>query len=154
MARELNLIALDEFENVSGGQAIEWAAKRVKDKNNFPFPDILTKYRNCNFSMGGLKNVAYRLIDHHKKLFGKFEKKTTPKIHFLNLLDVDEHEVVPEYEDISYGVLFGVTRQLCKRTQRAMAYIAKKHLFSQSVNTLVRTLYYFKILVSLLTNSR
>jgi N6-L-threonylcarbamoyladenine synthase len=55
---------------LSGGRAIELAASRSTDPQAFEFPMVMAHYRDCNFSMAGVKNCVYRQIVRQEKLHG------------------------------------------------------------------------------------
>lgn len=52
---------LSEFEHLSGGAAIELAAKQGNPEA-FPFPLSMAHYKNCDFSFSGFKNNFQRHI--------------------------------------------------------------------------------------------
>lgn len=70
MARRMKLRNIPEFENLSGGQAIELAASKADNILEFDFRSPLSKYRDCNFSFAGLKNTVFRHIMRQEKLHG------------------------------------------------------------------------------------
>lgn len=113
IARHLKLSNLPQFANLSGGQSIEKAARsctEVTDKYNFPL--MLARYRDCQFSYAGLKNIAKRHV-----LAEQISSK----------LDVDE--VLPDYPNFCANFLGAVTRHICHRTQRAMEFCDRKNFF-------------------------
>lgn len=122
IARHLKLRNLKQFDNKSGGQAIEEAAGLCKEPTDkYYFPLQLRFYRDCQFSFAGLKNVA-------KKHITREEKK-------LNL-DVDQ--VIPDYPNFCANVLGAIARHICHRTQRAIEYCeSNKWLDNVDQRTLV-----------------
>lgn len=58
MARRMKLKNLTEYSTLSGGQAIELAATKADNPLEFDFTIPLTQYRDCNFSMSGIKCQA------------------------------------------------------------------------------------------------
>lgn len=114
ITRELKLRMLPHFEKKSGGQAIEEAAAMcAQPTDKYKFPLMMTRYRDCQFSYAGMKNVAKRLIYSEKKRLS---------------LDVDQ--VLPDYPDYCANFLGAVARHLCNRTQRAMEFCERKKLFA------------------------
>lgn len=88
-ARYLKLNNLKQFENKSGGQSIEQAARLCSEPTDkYEFPLMLCRYLDCQFSYSGIKNTAKRHIDLQKKLMK---------------LDVDE--VIPDYADFCANFL-------------------------------------------------
>lgn len=113
IARRLKLRNLKQFDNMTGGQAIEEAAKLCTEPTDkYVFPLMLKHYRDCQFSFAGMKSRAERHIRRQEK--------------DLNL-DVDQ--VIPDYPDFCANVLGAITRHICKRTQRAIDYCEGENLF-------------------------
>lgn len=113
IARYLKLSNLPQFANLSGGQSIEKAARSctgVTDKYQFPL--MLARYRDCQFSYAGLKNVAKRhIMSQHESL----------------KLDIDQ--VIPDYPDFCANFLGTIARHICNRTQRAIEFCERKNFF-------------------------
>lgn len=114
IARRLKLRNIPEFKWMSGGQSIELAASRANNTKKFDFPLPLARYRNCQFSFAGLKNTANRHIYKEEKDF-----------------NVATDEVIPEYENFCAGLLKGITRHICHRTQRAIEFSEAMELFDK-----------------------
>lgn len=70
MARRLKLRNLSEFSKLSGGQAIELAASRATDPLQYKFTVPLQQYKDCNFSVAGLKNQFQRLLIDDERKYG------------------------------------------------------------------------------------
>lgn len=70
MARRLKLRNIPEFENLSGGQAIELAASKADNPLQFNFTPSLLKYKDCNFSLAGTKNHMTTYILRQEKEYG------------------------------------------------------------------------------------
>lgn len=111
ISRDLKLRNIPEYSWLSGGAAIEKAAKLAKCPARFEFPLPLARQRDCQFSFSGLKNTARRHIE-------QMEKK-----HSLG-----PDEVIPHYEDFCASLLRAVTRHLCHRTQRAIEFCDAENL--------------------------
>lgn len=113
IARRLKIRNIPDFEKKNGGQAIEEAARLCKNPTDkYKFPLMMTRYRDCQFSYAGMKNVAKRFIEQEERVLK---------------LDVDQ--VIPDYQDFCANLQGAITRHLCNRTQRAMEYCEKKNLF-------------------------
>uniref|UniRef100_A0A182QZQ6 N(6)-L-threonylcarbamoyladenine synthase n=1 Tax=Anopheles farauti TaxID=69004 RepID=A0A182QZQ6_9DIPT len=116
IARRLKLRNVAKYANVSGGQAIESAARSaLQDTSTYEFPLPLSKYRDCQFSFAGLKNTATRHI---------LEREAA--------LNLAPDALLPDYEAFCACFLKGITRHMLHRTQRAIEYCERKNLF---VNT-------------------
>lgn len=112
IARRLRLRLLPEFEWQSGGRAVELAARQSTQPERFPFPLPLARQRNCQFSFAGIKNNAKRHIEQAER-DGQLQPDT----------------VMPHYADFCAGLLRGVTRHICHRTQRAIEYCEQRGWF-------------------------
>lgn len=112
IARDLKLRNLVEFQNLSGGAAIEKATYMADKSQAFEYPLPLARYRDCQFSYSGLKNTARRhLLDMERK----FEMATD--------------EVIPCYPDYCAALMRAVTRHICHRTQRAIEFCETEESF-------------------------
>lgn len=116
ISRRLKLRNIPRFEWVSGGQAIEMAARDATDPDRFEFPLPLARQRNCQFSFAGLKNTAKRHID---------------RTELENQLGPDA--VIPDYPDFCAAFLRSITRHICHRTQRAIEFCERSELFPDGV---------------------
>jgi tRNA A37 threonylcarbamoyltransferase TsaD len=81
---------LPEFRPLSGGRAIELAASKSTDPQAFEFPMVMSHYRDCNFSVAGIKNTVRRHILQQEKLHGTVQLKVlhskwqqTASVHIL-----------------------------------------------------------------------
>ncbi|XP_063231943.1 tRNA N6-adenosine threonylcarbamoyltransferase, mitochondrial isoform X2 [Bacillus rossius redtenbacheri] len=118
-ARRLKLRNLPEFESLSGGAALQAAAARG-DPTAFPFPFMLDRYRDCNFSMAGLKNKVLRHILRQESLHG-----------------VEADGLIPGVYDLCASFQWAVARHLCQRLQRAVEYVALRELLPPERRILV-----------------
>jgi N6-L-threonylcarbamoyladenine synthase len=68
VARRMKLRNLPEYSQLSGGQAVELAASKAEDPLQFKFTIPLLHYKDCNFSMAGLKTQCHRhlLVEEEK----------------------------------------------------------------------------------------
>lgn len=110
-ARQINIHNLPEYQSMSGGAAIEDAARKASNPQRFDFPLPLSSLRDCQFSFAGLKNSARRQI-----LASQENNQVGPG------------EMIPHFEDFCAGFLRAITRHLCHRTQRAMEFCEKEGL--------------------------
>ncbi|XP_071443008.1 tRNA N6-adenosine threonylcarbamoyltransferase, mitochondrial isoform X3 [Hetaerina americana] len=109
-ARRMKLHILQEYSSMSGGRAVEVAATKG-DPNAFEFPMSLAHYRDCNFSVAGLKNTA-------RKYILKLEKTH----------EVEPDQIVPKMEDLCASFQLSIARHICHRVQRAMEYVSLREL--------------------------
>lgn len=113
ISRRLKLRNLPQFSNMNGGEAIECAARLcAQPSDKYKFPLMMARYRDCQFSFAGMKNVAKRSI------LGE-EKE----------LRLKADEVIPDYPDFCANFLGAITRHICNRTQRAIEFCERKELF-------------------------
>ncbi|XP_974817.2 tRNA N6-adenosine threonylcarbamoyltransferase, mitochondrial [Tribolium castaneum] len=120
VARRMKLTNLSEFSKLSGGQAIELAASRAKNPLQFKFTIPLTQYRDCKFSLAGLKTQVRRhLLEEEKK-------------H-----NVPPDGLIPDVFNLCAGFQLAVTRHICQRVQRAMVYARRKEMIPENSQTLV-----------------
>ncbi|PNF43359.1 putative tRNA N6-adenosine threonylcarbamoyltransferase, mitochondrial [Cryptotermes secundus] len=119
-ARRLKLRNLPEFRTLSGGRAIELAASKSTDPQAFEFPMVMAQYRDCNFSMAGIKNCVRRHILQQEKLHG-----------------VEGDELIPDVFNLCAGIQMAVTRHLCQRLQRGMEFVTLQNLLPRDNKTLV-----------------
>nr|CAD7589593.1 unnamed protein product [Timema genevievae] len=119
-ARRMKLHSLPEFRGLSGGAAIQLAATRG-DPLSFQFPFMLSGYRDCNFSMAGLKNKARQHILRQEHEHG-----------------VEGDGIIPGVYDLCASVQWGITSHLCQRLQRAMEFISMRDMLPLDRRTLVR----------------
>uniref|UniRef100_A0A1B0D067 N(6)-L-threonylcarbamoyladenine synthase n=1 Tax=Phlebotomus papatasi TaxID=29031 RepID=A0A1B0D067_PHLPP len=110
-ARQINIHNLPEYQSMSGGAAIEDAARKSSNPHRFDFPLPLSSLRDCQFSFAGLKNSARRQI-----LASQANNEVGPG------------EMIPHFEDFCAGFLRAITRHLCHRTQRAIEFCEKEGL--------------------------
>lgn len=75
MARRFKLKHLPEFSQLSGGQAIELAASKATNPLQYNFTIPLQQYKDCNFSISGLKNQILRQLFEDEKKHSKSRTK-------------------------------------------------------------------------------
>ncbi|XP_017777741.1 PREDICTED: probable tRNA N6-adenosine threonylcarbamoyltransferase, mitochondrial isoform X2 [Nicrophorus vespilloides] len=120
MARRMKLMNLPEFATLSGGQAIELAASKGTDAEQFKFSVPLLQYKNCNFSLAGIKNQVWRHIVQQEKLH-----------------NVEADALIPDVFNLCAGFQLTVTRHLCHRVQRAIEFVKLHNLIPEEKQTLV-----------------
>lgn len=113
ISRRLKLRNLPKFAMMNGGQSIEEAARSCPEPTDkYKFPLMMARYRDCQFSFSGMKNVAKRnILAEEKKL----------------RLEADQ--VIPDYPDFCANFLGAITRHICNRTQRAIEFCEYKEFF-------------------------
>ncbi|XP_026464763.1 probable tRNA N6-adenosine threonylcarbamoyltransferase, mitochondrial [Ctenocephalides felis] len=119
-ARRLKLNNLKGFENLSGGKAIELAARGANNPFKYDFPFLLKHHNDCCFSFAGLKNTARRHIVSEERNLG-----------------VSPDGIIPDYKNFCASFQMAVARHLCHRTQRAMDFCRLKQLIPQDNAKLV-----------------
>lgn len=129
MARRLKLRNIPEFSMLSGGQAIENAASKASNVDEFLFVPVMTKYHNCNFSFAGLLSTG---------------------IHYIKI-EESKHNIVadmviPSVYNLCAGFQLAVTTHICHRIQRAMEFIDNMSLIPEDKKTLVRSKIFKKLL--------
>lgn len=110
-ARELHLSHLPQYEKMSGGAAIEHLAK-LGDRSYFPFPLIMSRHRDCDFSFGGIKWKAKKYIKQEEEKY-----------------DLGPNAVIPTAAHLCASFLHCIARSLAKRLERVMVYCDSNNLF-------------------------
>lgn len=113
IARRMKLRNLPEYEWMSGGQAIEKAASKATNANQFQFALPLSRSKDCQFSFCGLMNTARCFIE---------------RIEQQNHLAPDE--IIPDYENFCAGLLRACTKHIVHRTQRAIEFCEMEDFIS------------------------
>lgn len=120
IARRLKLKNVPEFNTLNGGLAVETAASKATDIDQFPFYPVLTRHYNCNFSFAGLFNRCKQyIIDEEEK-------------HKI-VADM----MIPDVYNLCAALQLAIIMHICHRTQRAMEFINKMSLFPKNKHTLV-----------------
>lgn len=120
VARRLKLRNIPEFKTLNGGLAIETAARKALDIDQFSFQPLMTKYYNCNFSFAGLLSNSVKYIEREEKKHG-----------------VIADMVIPDIYNFCAAFQLASVTHICQRTQRAMEFINKMSLFPKDKRTLV-----------------
>lgn len=105
---------------MSGGQAIENAARKASDPNKFFFDTVLTRYRNCQFTFAGISNKCLSHITRQEKKF-----------------NIDADTIIPDVYDLCAALQIAIVKHICLRTQRAMEFISNLNLIQKDKRTLV-----------------
>lgn len=116
----MKLSNLPEYAYMCGGRAIELAANKADDPDEFAFNCPLIQYRDCTFSFSGIKT---KMFQHVARL---------EEIHKIKGI-----EVLPCINNLSAGFLMACARHLCNRTLRAMEYIDRNELLPKDNRNLV-----------------
>ncbi|XP_034186912.1 threonyl-carbamoyl synthesis 4 [Osmia lignaria lignaria] len=120
IARRLKLRNIPEFNTLSGGQALEIAASKATDINQFAFSPIMTRLYDCNFSFAGIQSTCKRYI--------QFEEEKHNIIADM---------LIPDVYNLCAAFQLAAITHVCQRTQRAMKFIEKMSLFPENKRTLV-----------------
>lgn len=73
-----------EYSTLSGGQAIELAASRADNPDQYKFTVPLLHYKNCNFSFSGIKAQLIRHVISEEKEQGIVKNSVTTKQFFFS----------------------------------------------------------------------
>jgi N6-L-threonylcarbamoyladenine synthase len=117
VARRLKIHNLPEFEKMSGGAAIEKAAKDVVVDRTYTFPLPLSGRRDCQFSFAGLKNSAQRAIKNDELELGEMPcqwdvRDIVIESVFLFIdLELPPNSVIPNYKQFCASFLRGVLKE-------------------------------------------
>lgn len=82
----MKLKNLQEYSELSGGQAIELAARKAENPLRFPFTTPLLHLKDCNFSMAGIKAQLIRHILKEEQIHGKNRQQKRKKKKSYNCL--------------------------------------------------------------------
>ncbi|PZC79013.1 hypothetical protein B5X24_HaOG216964 [Helicoverpa armigera] len=120
VARRMKLRNIPEYSKISGGRAVELAAKKSTNQDLFEFPLPLARYRDCNFSFSGLKD--------------SLERKLLKKEEEHNAIG---DELIPEVNDLCAAFQLAVAEHIAHRTERAMMYCEKNNLIKPDNRVIV-----------------
>ncbi|XP_066601359.1 tRNA N6-adenosine threonylcarbamoyltransferase, mitochondrial [Prorops nasuta] len=120
IARQLKLTNMPEYSTLSGGQAIENAAKKATDPKQFIFSSTMNSYKNCMFSFSGIRNNATRFILREEKAY-----------------NIEGDKVIPSVYNLCASFQLAVALHLCHRTQRAMQFLDENELIPKDKRALV-----------------
>lgn len=120
LARRLKLRNIKEFSNTNGGRAVELAAEKATNLDQFEFKPVMTHQLNCTFSFSGMQNIFSSYI------------KTEEEKH-----NITADMVIPDVYNLCAATQMAVITHICQRTQRAMEYIDRYGLFPNDKRTLV-----------------
>lgn len=138
MARRLKLNNIPEYSELSGGQAIELAASKATNSLQFNFTATLLRYRDCNFSLAGIKNQMFGHIRaQEKQLSIFFNNCYNLKNVKFNVLGLPPDAILPDLCNLCAGFQLIITRHLCQRVQRGIHYATLKNLIPSNRQTLV-----------------
>lgn len=129
IARRLKLRNIPEFRNYNGGAAIEICASRADNPLQFSYVTPLTSYKDCNFSYAGLKTAAFKHISNQE-------------IEHNIIGD----QVIPNIYNLCASFQLIITKHICHRTQRAMAFIDRLDLLPENKRVLVNILFNYNLI--------
>ncbi|KPJ09748.1 putative tRNA threonylcarbamoyladenosine biosynthesis protein osgepl1 [Papilio machaon] len=119
-ARRMKLKNMPEYSLISGGRAIELAAKNATNPTLFKFPIPLQRNRDCDFSFSGLKDSLVR----------KVIKKESEHVLMGD-------EIIPEVYDLCSSFQTSITKHLAHRLERAIKFCEVKNLLCNSAKNIV-----------------
>ncbi|XP_076753589.1 threonyl-carbamoyl synthesis 4 [Xylocopa sonorina] len=120
IARRLKLRNIPEFSTLNGGSAIEAAASKTVNVDQFLFSPALSKYRNCNFSFGAYMSLCNDYIESEERKH-----------------NIIADMVIPDAYNLCASLQLATVNHICQRTQRAMEFINTNSLFPTNKRTLV-----------------
>ncbi|XP_026751390.2 tRNA N6-adenosine threonylcarbamoyltransferase, mitochondrial-like [Galleria mellonella] len=120
VARRLKLKNVTEYSLMPGGKAIEVAARKALNPEQFKFPLPLARYRDCNFSFSGLKDSVFRSLTKKESEHGTIGD-----------------EIVPEVNDLCAAFQLAVAEHIAHRTERALIFCEKEDLISSHNRTII-----------------
>lgn len=120
IARRLKLHNLPEFKNMNGGQAIEAAASKASNIDQFPFNNSMIYHRDCQFSFSGLFEQCTNYI--------KYEEQQH---------NITADKIIPDVYNICAGFQLAITKHLCHKTQRAIEFLDYINFIPENKRTLV-----------------
>ncbi|XP_012170159.2 probable tRNA N6-adenosine threonylcarbamoyltransferase, mitochondrial [Bombus terrestris] len=120
VARRLKLKNIPEFRTLNGGLAIEIAANKASNIEQFFFPPVMTRCSDCNFSFSTFLTFCNKYI--------KLEEEKH---------NIMGDAVIPDAYNLCAALQLATVTHICHRTQRAMEFINKMSLFPKNKRTLV-----------------
>ncbi|XP_076642355.1 threonyl-carbamoyl synthesis 4 isoform X2 [Halictus rubicundus] len=120
IARRLKLRNIPEFSTLNGGLAIETAARKASNVDQFTFTPVMPHQCDCNFSFSGLLNMCGRYIERQEKEYG-----------------IIADMIMPNVCNLCAAFQLATVTHICQRTQRALEFIDKMSLFPKDKRTLV-----------------
>ncbi|KZC08709.1 putative tRNA threonylcarbamoyladenosine biosynthesis protein Osgepl1 [Dufourea novaeangliae] len=120
VARRLKLRNVPEFSSLNGGAAIETAARKASNVDQFFFDTAMAHYRNCNFSLSGMLTRCTKYIETEEEKHG-----------------VIGDMLIPDAYNLCAAFQLAVVTHICQRTQRAIEFVDKMSLFPNDKRTLV-----------------
>ncbi|KAG7214191.1 hypothetical protein KM043_001537 [Ampulex compressa] len=120
VSRRLKLRNIPELEKLNGGRAIEEAAKKATDLDQFPFASIMTQYNDCYFSFSGLFNICRMHI-------AKQERKH----------NVVGDMIIPDVYNLCAAFQMALIKHVSERMQRAMVFADRMSLIPRDKRKLV-----------------
>ncbi|XP_076277566.1 threonyl-carbamoyl synthesis 4 [Lasioglossum baleicum] len=121
IARRLKLRNIPEFSTLNGGLAIETAARKASNVDQFSFaPVMMSRRHDCNFSFAGLLSTCAKYIEREEKEHGIIADMIMPNVY-----------------NLCAAVQLATVTHICQRTQRALEFVEKMSLFPKDKRTLV-----------------
>lgn len=105
---------------MNGGQAIEAAAYKASNIDQFIFNDSMKSYRDCQFSFSGILSTCMQHI-------AEQEEKH----------NIAADKIIPDVYNLCASFQFAITKHLCHKTQRAIEFLDQINLIPEDKRTLV-----------------
>ncbi|KAK2586885.1 hypothetical protein KPH14_009822 [Odynerus spinipes] len=120
VARRLKLKNIPEFNNMNGGQAIETAACKATNVDQFFFGDSMGSRTDCQFSFSGLLGACTRHIKQQEEKY-----------------NITADMIIPDVYNLCAGFQLAIAKHLCHKTQRAIEFLDHINLIPLHKRTLV-----------------
>ncbi|XP_028030330.1 probable tRNA N6-adenosine threonylcarbamoyltransferase, mitochondrial [Bombyx mandarina] len=120
VARRMKLKNIKEYSQLAGGKAVEEAAKKANNSQQFQFPLPLNRNRDCNFSFSGLKDSLVRKLIKKEKEHG-----------------ITGDCLIPEYNDLCASFQIALAEHLGHRLERAIIFCEEKNLINPNNKNIV-----------------
>lgn len=120
VARKLKLNNIPEFHGMNGGLAIETAARKATDINQFTFGDPMKAYQDCQFSFSGLSGQCMKYIKEQEEKY-----------------NITADKIIPDVYNLCAAFQLAIVKHLCYKTQRAIEFLNHTNLIPVDRRTLV-----------------
>lgn len=105
---------------MNGGQAVEAAASKASDVDQFTFKDSMKLHQDCRFSFSGILTTCMKHITQEEK-----EHNITADM------------IIPNVYNLCASFQLAITKHLCHKTQRAIEFLDHINLIPEDRRTLV-----------------
>lgn len=105
---------------MNGGQAIEAAAKKASNVDQFIFKNSMILYQDCRFSFSGILSTCMNYITQEEKKH-----------------NIAADMIIPDVYNLCASLQLAITTHLCHKTQRAIEFLDHINLIPEDRRTLV-----------------